>query len=529
MYRYFLLLGLLAAAFGQKTGRTLYNGIQLPEPWPPRYGDVTAEPMPVPYLASPPAVIPIDVGRQLFVDDFLIASTTLKRTYHQAKYVAENPVLKPDRPHEMPGGATAMVFSDGVWYDPKDRLFKMWYMAGYTSNVAYAVSKDGIHWDKPAVGVRPGTNLVFEGYRDSTTVWLDQEEKDPQRRFQLFRMKRGPWAMELYYSPDGIHWNGPAASTSTRMGDRSTVFWNPFRQVWVYSIRASNKLGRIRLYYESADAAAGLAWKPDGPVPWTGADRLDPPRPDLKTPPQLYNLDAVAYESLLVGLFSIWRGQPSGRPKPNDLVAGYSRDGFHWSRPDRSPLIPVSERKGDWNYGNIQSAGGCLLVVRDKLYFYVSGRAGVEGGSQSGVCSTGLATLRRDGFASMDAGAKEGVLTTRPIRFSGEHLFVNAAVRGGELRVEALDERGRVIVPYTRKNSAPLRADATIAEMKWKSRRNLSSLAGKPVRLRFYLKNGSLYSFWVTPDANGASHGYVGAGGPGFTQPLDTVGAGAYQ
>ncbi|MCE5310989.1 MAG: hypothetical protein LLG20_25390 [Acidobacteriales bacterium] len=529
MRRYCLLILFLCAAPLAGGERTLYNGIQLPSVWPPHYEDVTAEPMPVPYLSAPPAIIPIDVGRQLFVDDFLIGSTTLTRTYHQAQYIAGNPVLKPDRPYEMPRGATSMVFSDGVWFDPKDNLFKMWYMAGYTSNVAYAVSKDGIHWDKPALDVRPGTNLVFEGYRDSTTVWFDQEEKGPMRRYKLFLVKRSPWAMELYYSPDGIHWSPRAATTTVRIGDRSTAFWNPFRRVWVYSIRAGNKRGRIRHYYENPDAATGLGWKAGQPVPWTGADRLDPTRADLKTATELYNLDAVAYESLLVGLFSIWRGQPKDRPKPNDIVAGYSRDGFHWSRPDRRPLVPVSEKKGDWNWGNVQSAGGCMLVVRDKLYFYVSGRAGVEGTSQSGVSTTGLATLRRDGFASMDAGGKESTLTTRLVRFSGEHLFVNAATRGGELRVELLDERDRVIVPYTRKNSMVLRGDVTISEMRWKSRKDLGSLVGKPVKFRFYLKNGRLYSFWVTSSPEGASHGYVAAGGPGFTGPTDAVGTAIYR
>ena len=44
---------------------------------------------------------------------------------------------------------------------------------------------------------------------------------------------------------------------------------------------------------------------------------------------------------------------------------------------------------------------------------------------------------------------------------------------------------------------------------------------------RFHLKNGSLYAFWVSPDESGASHGYVGAGGPGFTGPRDTVGRNA--
>ena len=117
-------------------GEVLYNGIVLPREWPPRLADfptsVEKDPIIPPYLASPPAVIPIDVGRQLFVDDFLIAETTLKRTFHLAKYHPASPVLKPDQPWEMknPDHAATMVFSDGVWYDPKDELFKMWYMVG---------------------------------------------------------------------------------------------------------------------------------------------------------------------------------------------------------------------------------------------------------------------------------------------------------------------------------------------------------------------------------------------------------------
>ena len=96
------------------------------------------------------------------------------------------------------------------------------------------------------------------------------------------------------------------------------------------------------------------------------ADAKVPQREDLKTAPQLYNLDCVAYESLVLGLFSIWRGDlnvPAGRPKPNNVCVGFSRDGFHWSRPDRRAFIDVSETKGDWNWGNVQSAGGCCLVV----------------------------------------------------------------------------------------------------------------------------------------------------------------------
>ena len=74
---------------------------------------------------------------------------------------------------------------------------------------------------------------------------------------------------------------------------------------------------------------AGGRWKSGEPVPWVGSDKLDPERDDLKTQCQFYNLDCVAYESLLLRLFTIWRGQPRDRAKPNELCIGYSRDGFH--------------------------------------------------------------------------------------------------------------------------------------------------------------------------------------------------------
>ena len=66
------LLMLANKATGPKPEK-LYNGIELPDVWPPRFGDpASVEPMEVPYLKQPPKTIPIDVGRQLFVDDFLI-------------------------------------------------------------------------------------------------------------------------------------------------------------------------------------------------------------------------------------------------------------------------------------------------------------------------------------------------------------------------------------------------------------------------------------------------------------------------
>ena len=118
-------------------------------------------------------------------------------------------------------------------------------------------------------------------------------------------------------------------------------------------------------------------------------------------------------------------------------------------------------------------------------------------------------------------------LTTRPVKFSGNRLFVNVAAPSGQLRVEVLDETGTVIAPFTATRCLPVSLDSTLHEITWGDGADLAPLCGKPVRFRFHLNNGSLYSFWVSPDASGASHGYLAAGGPSYDGVVDTVGAAA--
>jgi hypothetical protein len=497
----------LEAAQPAGEGELLYNGIRLPTPFPPRIKDVPRDPATPAYLTSPPSVIPIDVGRQLFVDDFLVERTTLTRTHHRPTFHKNNPILT--------GG---MAFSDGVFYDPADRIFKMWYLT--RGGTAYATSKDGLAWDRPKLDVRAGTNIVQTNVRDSSTVWIDLLEKDPKRRYKMFRSASRPqlksWCLWVHFSGDGIHWTD--GEPTGACGDRTTVFYNPFRRVWVYSLRHGWGQPRRRRYWETRDdVVKGAQWGANSaPAMWCGSDRLDPPRADYKVTPELYNLDCVAYESIVLGLFTIWRGQFPERPKPNEVCVGYSRDGWSWSRPDRRGFLPVSENKGEWNWGNVQSAGGCCLVVGDQLYFYCSGRGNGN--------VTSVAMLRRDGFASLDAGKDEATLTTRPVRFRGRHCFVNTDAGKGELRVELLDRDGNVIAPFTRANCTPIRADRVTQPVQWKGADDLAKLADQTVKFRFHLTNGKLYAFWVSPEASGASHGYVAAGGPGFAGLTDTLG-----
>ena len=305
----------------------LYNGIELPAGWPPNRvaADVQSyEPMRVPYLEQPPAVIPIDVGRQLFVDDFLIATTTLERRFHQAEPYAKNPILRPEKRWEVflsNRGApkSAMAFSDGCFYDPQDKVFKLWYRHGVHGGTCYTTSQDGINWQRPSLDVRPPTNVVLiAGHRDATTIWLDHDAKDPSQRFKLFQFHRDVWRGSVHTSPDGIHWSEPTWCGTT--GDRNSIFYNPFRKVWVYSIRAQanhppwnykttpmRQALRARKYWETPDLLAGANWKgsakdhddwpADSPQFWFGADKLDPHGPSGRRA-ELYNLDAAPYESV---------------------------------------------------------------------------------------------------------------------------------------------------------------------------------------------------------------------------------------
>ena len=530
-------LGARVAA--QPSREVLYNGITLAQPWPPRRARLSTAPERAPYLASPPDVINIDVGRQLFVDDFLIEESSLHRDFHKADYHPANPLLTPEQPWEIDDpyaamtktapSSAAMVFSDGVFFDPADRLFKMWYMAGYQQHTALATSTDGITWRRHAANVIPGTNIVRKHRRDSSTVWLDLNERDRSARFKMaWTAMEGSGLLHLSVSPDGMHWTdrgdaGPA-------GDRTTCFYNPFRSRWCFSIRDNDPLlRRIRRYYEVSEFGAAH-WAAGEPVAWTAADSLDAVREGGDVPAELYNLDAVAYESVMLGLFAIFRGESSNREKPNDLCVGFSRDGFHWSRPSREAFIGVSERQGDWNWANVQSAGGVCIVAGDRLHFYVSGRAGVPGTSLPGRCSTGLATLRRDGFASvtdMWPGATRPItrhrtaLITRPVKFLGAHGFANADV-DGSLRVELLDREGKTIPGFSAVQCEPVSGNRTKHAIRWRSSTPIAELANTVVRFKFVLDRARLFAFWVSPSATGESRGYLGAGGPGYAGTIDS-------
>jgi hypothetical protein len=438
-----------------------YNGIVEPYPWPPIDRQVNLTPLTPSWIQQPPDPILCDARRQLFVDDFMIESRSMTRTFYPATQYSGNPVLTPTTT------AIAYPFSDGVWFDPADSTYKMdyWYDANDGGKTARAHSVDGKAWTKPNFGgvenITQDLVASFGRQRNSATVWMDLNDIAARKWKRLnveHTANQTPFdnRMVLYYSSDGQSWGSPVAQTGDlgALSDRTTFFYNAFRGKWVISVRdvLPASVGRCRRYIEGTDLATMInSITSVAALPyWWGADTLDVPVPgsDLTNPasPALYTLDCVSYESVLLGLFSILKYKNGPAGEWNEINIGFSRDGFYWDRTNRVPVATsinttaAYNNPAIWNAGNTQTVGGAVMDVGNETWMYTSGINNFK-------YQAGLWTWRKNGFASLDAGASEATATMRwqiPTA-SPTQFFVNANAAGGSLKVELLDGGGQVI------------------------------------------------------------------------------------
>ncbi len=164
---------------------------------------------------------------------------------------------------------------------------------------------------------------------------------------------------------------------------------------------------------------------------------------------------------------------------------------------ERVFLRPGIERKGTWNYGqqyiawSVVETKSALKGAPDELSLYA-----VENYWTGTSCDLRRYTLRTDGFVSVNAPMDGGDLITKPLIFSGENLIINfSSSAAGEILVELQDERGIPIPGFTLENCPPVFGDSLERMVIWNKTSDLSSLEGKPVRIRFVLKDADLYSF----------------------------------
>jgi hypothetical protein len=274
---------------GECQHEELYNGICLPAEWPPRT-NFSWQPVEPWYLENPPQMIDVSLGRQLFVDSFLEASTNATRRYHSGTYHPDNPRIKPAAP-----GLTAFPFSGGVWWEEDMQQYKLFYSCGGyedTGMTCVVTSKDGISWDKvrlngngtvPPARSTDQINLIQSSNKSAlcNTVFLDHSvAANSSARYKIAEMHVTPQfdqtylgRYKLYSSSDGFNWTLQATPPGLA-GDRSTMYFNPFRKRWVFSLKYTtgkmmNKAdppvwvdgaGRSRAYWEAEDLFTPAPW-----------------------------------------------------------------------------------------------------------------------------------------------------------------------------------------------------------------------------------------------------------------------------
>ncbi|MBN2295565.1 MAG: hypothetical protein JXM70_24255 [Pirellulales bacterium] len=450
---------------------------------------------------------------QIFADDnFVSAKKNLVRRVHPCRKL-DRPVVEPEYPWE---GGRVYVFGS-VDYDSAKKQFVMWY-ASYPkfgardkrlsrtkrALVNYTTSSDGINWKKPELGLysfrgSKKNNIVWD--LDSPSVIVDRADPDPTRRYKMAGL--GHKGVCISFSEDGIHWreheNGALKSDDTLTWTRS-----PYDGEYL----VFHKLGMVIRGYGRrtvflATSKDLKSWTPSKPV--LMADEIDDAW--VKKPGErgeFYDMSAFPYGGQFLGIAATFRRtkllkstvldqSPEDGPIHGQLI--HSRDGHKWNRfEDRTPVIPNGPSKFD---------AGCILgmintpvVHGDEIWVYYTAITTGHGGKMPEKRITiGRAAWRLDGFVSLDAGEMPGTLETVPLETSGNRLVVNANASKGQLAVEVLDKDGKTMAGYSADDCIAMKTDGIRQAIKWKDRDRLP--AEQPIRLRFHLKNASLYSYLV--------------------------------
>jgi hypothetical protein len=470
--------------------------------------------------------------RQLFLDDYIIGDLNgLSRVIHQPVKYAGNPVVRADQPTD---GMTIQIRSAPSW-DETEQVWKLWYIrftddGNGAGGSGYATSKDGIHWEKPVVGVvdirgSKANNLIM--VKDDPKAFTQHVFIDPHAPPESrYRGMIGPHGRQPIVSADGFVFTKLDVPPIPSQ-DESHINWDETTGQYILTVKNSGPFGRSVYLSLSKDyrhwTDPQLIYHADALDQELGAQYIreveaNPRmwRPTINHPDEynveIYNMPVFRYEGLYIGLPTYF--ESSGRiPQPRGNQDGVnspklvsSRDLTAWTRVgDRRHFIPVSELGTDaLDTGQILAASHPILMG-DELWFYYSGidvrhRPNVPKVVDEYRGAIHLAKLRRDGFVSLSTGATPGFVDTRPLVLEGGHLFINASTTAaGRITAEITDASGRsVLSGWESENCTVITGDSPRVELQWPGR-TLAELAGQLVRIRFKLEQADLYSFWVTP------------------------------
>ena len=176
----------------------------------------------------------------------------------------------------------------------------------------------------------------------------------------------------------------------------------------------------------------------------------------------------------------------------------------------RAVFLPYGKRDRDWDWGYVTPYFTPEpIIIDDRIYFFYAGSNAKHWWTWTGdppkkdpdakppTKGVGLATLRRDGFVSVNGPKEDGTMTTRAFVFLGDTLLLNADAVGGAIAVEVLDREGRPIDGFGRDEAVVMTEDKIRHTLAWKGHKDLHQLQGRPIRLRLHLRSSRVFS--LTP------------------------------
>lgn len=452
-----------------------------------------------------------DIGSrlELFLDDTLIdrmQGVRLKLHRPRSKGI----VLRFDEPWEGEFSGFPRIVDDSGTYRMYYRGLPPWKKGEpLVESTCVAVSRDGIHWEKPNVGRIEllGTtrnNAVFEG--SGFAPFLDTRPGVPPS--QRLKALKGPPRLKTeigvraYVSSDGLRWE---ESHDTYPGERlGSVFWSAVEGRYVQYVRSddegSEELIRTVSRATSSDFRGWgkFSLMDFGSTPPTREEQLYTigVRPYFRAP-HIY----LALAARFVPNKRALTDEECGKLGRHPLGGGCSSIAdavllsIRASEPNRirwtfqEAFVRPGLEPGSWSARTNYPGEGFIATSEEEISFYVQRDYGFK--------TNGLErfVVRTDGFASVRAPYGGGEFLTRPLRFSGNELVLNYATSAaGGIRVEVQDEKGEPIPGLTLGDCQEIIGDEIERVVRWKEGPALGRLQGTVVRLRVVMKGADLYS-----------------------------------
>lgn len=412
----------------------------------------------------------------------------------------------------------------GVWEDGgKIRLY-----IG-ADDLAVYESDDGQRFARTDINI---SNGIFP------TIFVDTRESNPALKYKLFwlqlsapfdREKDGVYAG---HSADGVTFTDAGRVLPFYADNPTLVYWDARIEKYVIYTRAlaldsenQRRIARIETddplkpWPYTATEKDGMFMTPDNATVVLAADAGDDPHSDI-----YYNAATIypwAQDAYFMFTSQFRHFSPDRNPyiRPRtpgqwedfgllEVQMAVSRDGIAWDRPSREPYFPTGladewdrwyavmgpgiVKRGNYLYQYYVSTGRThdSVVVRPE-YDDVSVELG----------GVGVVKQRIDGYVSADVDHRGGWIETPPVSFKGRHLRLNIDTGAmGAAFVELRDSAGNPIPEFTLGDCEEIAGNYIDQAVYWKGNRDVSSLAGTPVKLYFKLSRAKLFAFQFTDE-----------------------------